>query len=263
MMEKNVLREIRGESNGVVYLGETGRFEDFEERYLEVRVKEGRLLEDDLVRELPWLPEGHHLKKEWLLRADTLDRFSGYLKKKNGILSLLELGCGNGWFINRIHDLLPGAKIYGLDINKTELEQAARIFSTAYKTFLFGDVFEDVFEPRYFDLIILNSTIQYFPDPATLVERLLELLNENGEIHILDSPFYKNDAERNAALNRSDLYFSKIGSDGMMIHYHHHSFDFLRSYHSTMLYNPYSLKSRLLRRLGYYLSPFPWIRIKR
>jgi len=262
-MKKGPLRDIRAENNGVVYLGEAGCFKGFEEKYLEVRVKEGRVFEDDLVRELPDLPDGHPLRNEWLHRADTLERFSRYLVKRKGVSSLLDLGCGSGWFISRIRTFLPSTQIFGLEINRTEVEQAARLFSVTGTAFLYGDVFEEIFEPGYFDLILLNSTLQYFSNPCKLIDRLIDLLNKKGEIHILDSPIYKNEAERDSASERSDAYFSKIGSASMMNHYHHHSFDFLHSYHSTILYNPYSLKSRLLRRLGYHLSPFPWIRIER
>ncbi len=263
MMIKDALRNIRSERNGVVYLGETGCFKGFEEKYLEVRQKEGRVFGDDLVRKLPYLFDSHPLNKEWLYRADTLDRFSGYLLKRKGVSSMLDLGCGNGWFISRIRPFLSSTLFFGLEINRTEVEQAARLFSATGTAFLYGDVFEEIFEPGYFDLIVLNSTLQYFSNPCELIDRLLDLLNKKGEIHILDSPIYKNEAERDAASERSDAYFSEIDSTSMMNHYHHHSFDFLSSYHSTILYNPYSLKSRLLRRLGYPLSPFPWIRIER
>ena len=40
------------------------------------------------------------------------------------------------------------------------------------------------------DIIIINAAVQYFPDFKRLLEKLLTLIKENGEIHIIDSPFY-------------------------------------------------------------------------
>ena len=263
MMIKEALRNIRSERNGVVYPGEAGRFKDFEEEYLEVRQKEGRVFDDDLVRKLPWLPDGHPLKIEWLYRADTLDRFSRYLVKRKGVSSLLDLGCGNGWFINKLSALIHDTELVGLDVNRIELEQAARLFPGNNKTFAYGDIFHDIFQPGSFDIITLNSTIQYFPDAGMLIERLLALLKENGEIHILDSPLYKTNEEKDAAFKRSELYFSKINSKGMTGHYHHHTFDFLKSYRYKVLYKPDRLKNRLFTLIGGKRSPFHWIRIRR
>lgn len=261
-MDKKPFRNIRQEKNGITYLGDCSSFVDFEKSYLSARLKEGRVFEDSQVSQLPWLPKSHRLHAEWLLRADTLKRFQKYIQKKTGVTSLLDLGCGNGWFINRLSEVRPQTNFYGLEVNTRELEQAARLFVSGNICFAYGDLFQDILEPCFFDIIVLNSTAQYFPDLHRLLARLFELLKPGGEIHILDSPFYNNEAERSAARERSKDYFTKLGIAGMASQYHHHNLGWLNNQNYKVFYDPGSLKIKMLRIAGAKRSPFRWICIE-
>ena len=95
------------------------------ESYLTVREKENRILEDEIVKNLPTISKQSAYYVEWNKRKDTQQRFEKYLQNKN-IGSILEIGCGNGWFTNFLSNYCKEA--IGQDINCTELEQAARIF---------------------------------------------------------------------------------------------------------------------------------------
>jgi hypothetical protein len=44
----------------------------------------------------------------------------------------------------------------------------------------------------------------------------------------------------------------------MADYYYHHTLDDLRSFHSTILYNPKAMRNRFLR----IKNPHPWVRIK-
>jgi len=188
-MNKSPLRNITKTENGIIFLGEQDDSNVFEKDYLNIRNKEGRIFSDEHVSMLPNLPEEHPLHNEWKLRADTLDKFIRYLKSQKGIIKVLDLGCGNGWFSSGLKLAFPELQIYALEVNTAELEQAARLFPDDQITFVHGDIFENIFEPHTFDLIIINSVLQYFPDVKQLINRLLELTSTIGEVHILDSPF--------------------------------------------------------------------------
>ena len=260
---KGIINSITKTENGVHFLGNTNDMELFENDYLKVREKEGRIFSDDLVKKLPYLPNTHTLHKEWLYRASMQNRFCNYLASRKRTVSLLDIGCGNGWFAHKLKIALPNAQIFGLDVNKTELEQAASLFSGEKVTFLYGDIFQDIFVPGSFDIIVLNSVVQYFQDFKRLINRLLELLSKGGEIHILDSPFYKTIEHQKEAFDRSHDYFSRMGIEEMINHYHHHTFQSLQNFTFTMLYKPKSFQHYLSRVFGIKSSPFPWIRIDR
>ena len=176
---------------------------------------------------------------------------------RNTSLRVLDLGCGNGWFTKRISKI-SGVEVLGADINQAELEQAARLFSSPNCFFGYGDIFDEVWPKEYFDQIILNSCIQYFPKLRQLLDRLLTLLNDDGEIHILDSPLYST-GELVAASGRSREYFKGRQVPQMIKHYHHHSWQDLDEYKYKLAYSPRSWRSVLRRKLFKSDSPFPWI----
>ena len=193
------------------------------------------------------------------MRHKSTERLLKYLQSnsnKNAII--LDLGCGNGWFAAKLAKLDIG-KVVGWDINKVELEQAQRVFSMPNLHFYYQDIFEKTIEQK-FDFIIVNSVLQYFPEPSNLINRLIELLNDFGEIHILDSPFYK-EKEVEAARERSMAYYQKLGMPKMADFYFHHTLKSLGSIQYDIMYNPYQWHKKLIRKLGILDSPFLWLRM--
>src|SRR5204863_6137463 len=93
-------------------------------------------------------------------------------------------------------------------------------------SFLYADIRSGVFEKPCTDTIILASVIQYFPDPHILLSNLQKILTPEGQIHIIDSPFYR---EENVlfAKQRSEKYFIESGQPEMRSYYFHHSWKVL------------------------------------
>ena len=247
--------------NGVWQLGGTGAFADLERDYLEVRDLEGRLPADDLVRDLPVTPAGHRLAAEWRVRAWTLSRLRAYLEGRPELAVILDVGCGNGWMSARLAEV-PGRLVYGLDVNRPELEQGARVFGRCPRlAFLFADVTAGGIPSASVDVVLLAGAIQYFPDIGGLVPGLLRLLRPGGELHILDSPFYAG-AEADRARERSERYYHRLGCPAMAARYHHHRFEDLAPFAPLCLHDPTAILSRVRRRLLHTSeSPFPWFRI--
>jgi len=227
--------------------------------YLKVRNKEKRIYSDAQVSNLPKvLPSNQHFK-EWELRKITSDRFVSYLQKINGNINLLDIGCGNGWFSANMAQK-KSINIYALDINRSELEQAARVFDYSNINFIYGNIFNNIFDENYFKLITLNSSLQYFEELETLVNRLFYYLKEDGEIHILDTPFYRS-IELAGARERTNAYYKSLGFIEMSRHYFHHSYDEIEKFNYYVLFNPNSLMARIKKLVKIKVSPFPWIKI--
>jgi hypothetical protein len=108
---------------------------------------------------------------------------------------------------------------------------------------------------------VLASVIQYFPNPSKLLTRLENLLSPNGQIHIIDSPFYQED-EVAIARERSEKYFAHAEQTDMTSHYFHHSWGALNGFSFQPLYYPSSAWKKLLLKLQHD-SPFPWIVIEK
>lgn len=229
--------------------------------YLRVREKEGRLYSDDIVRELPLVPDGHPLADEWRARAASASRLRRYLARFPRQLRILDLGSGNGWLANLLTK--SGHEVMGLDRNGFELKQAARVFSTNTEAlFIEANIFSAPFKSESFDIVILASSIQYFGDLNLLFTTLGVYLKQQGEIHVMDSPLY-HDQDVDSAVERSREYYSELGFPEMAQQYFHHTFSSLTVFCPTMLYEPNSSLLKLKHLLNRDDSPFPWLSIQK
>jgi len=181
-----------------------------------------------------------------------------YFKEK-AFASVLDLGCGNGWFSHRLSKAV--GRVTAIDVNLPELKQAVKVFPSANIDFCYADIFTTDLTGVKFQAITLNACFQYFEDSGSLIQRLKELLTDGGEIHIIDSPFYSPERVK-AAIDRTETYYRNLGFPKMADHYFHHTWNVLEKWDHEVLYSPNSLSEKLKHKLGNANSPFPWIRIR-
>lgn len=238
--------------NGVYYV--TERQDQFSSVYLDVRARENRIYDDKVVSELPEVSKDHPYFNEWQLRQKSTKRIVNYLESKNTPLEILDIGCGNGWFSHCLASIRD-TEVYGLDVNEIELEQAARVFNQPNLKFVYADLQATNAESlTNFDLVTVNSCIQYFSDFKEIFDLLTLRLKPNGELHILDSPFYDK-SELADARSRTKAYYDQLGVPEMANHYFHHQTDQIHDF--EMMYQPKKSRiSRIFRKD----SPFPWIK---
>jgi ubiquinone/menaquinone biosynthesis C-methylase UbiE len=229
----------------------------FEKKYITTRSLENRLCTDNELLKLPDMPEDHPHYREWQIRKRSGRRLARYLSAMKRPLDILEIGCGNGWLSHQLAEI-PGTKVTGLDINFTELQQAARVFNDDPNlTFIQGDIRSGILADQQFDFIVFADSIQYFPSLKKIIHLTLSYLKYGGEIHIMDTRFYK-PAEVEIAKRQTLAYYTSLGYPEMAdFHFHHNSHD-LRSFHYTLLYNPKAFGNRLLGKK----DEFDWVCIK-
>jgi len=230
--------------------------------YLQVRKLEGRLLSDHLVAQLPRLPTGHPLSREWMARADSSRRVLAYFDAVEGPRTIIDAGCGNGWLAAALAGL-PQAVVFGVDANAIELEQGRRVFgSNPNLKFVAGDLETMAAPAEPVDAIVLASVIQYVADLGALIRRLLGWLADGGELHVLDSPIYQSD-EVAAAHDRSLAHYAALGVPEMAGVYRHHTWSEFEPFRPTILHRTKPSAGRLLRRfIGPVETPFPWLLIR-
>lgn len=230
----------------------------FQNNYVRLREKEKRLHSDDEVVGLPNISVSHTHFNEWQIRSQSTKKLTQYLKIKP-VTNVLEIGCGNGWLSNHISMTL-GVQVCGIDVNEFELEQACRVFKNENVFYLQADVFADVLPIHFFDAVIFASSFQYFPDAKKILQRAAQLLTPSGKIHLIDTPFYSK-SEQMAAQQRSETYFTQLGFSKMAQHYFHHLIEDLDGFNWTYLYNPRTIKNKILKKFRL-TSPFPWIVVR-
>ena len=230
----------------------------FEKQYIRARTRENRMYDDKEVSGLPEILSSHPHYTEWQMRKRSSQRLMRYLETKKQPVSVLEIGCGNGWLSHQLSNI-GNVTVTGQDINFTELQQAARVFNGQCKLrFIYGDIFNGILRERKFDVIVFAASIHYFPSLSRVLAFAVDHLHPNGEIHILDTHFYKT-GETAAAAKRTYTYYRALGFPEMADHYFHHSVNDLKLFKHKILFDPHSVMSRLLGRN----DPFPWVRIKK
>jgi 2-polyprenyl-3-methyl-5-hydroxy-6-metoxy-1,4-benzoquinol methylase len=218
----------------------------FEERYIELREKEHRVHTDEELRKLPEVSSSHPYYNEWKKRKQSCRRLIKYLGRKKMPLQLLEIGSGNGWLAAQLAN--GNIEVTGIDINLTELEQARRVFAGRKDLhFVYGDLRDNLFENRFFDVIVFASSIQYFPSLKEILKVAMKHLSLSGEIHIMDSPFYDH-RELAAAKQRTEAYFNSMGSAGIKEFYFHHDIAGIRNFNPRVLYDPASWSNMLRKK---------------
>jgi len=231
----------------------------FEDIYLNVREKENRIYSDSELITLPFASSSNPHKNEWDLRAKSFLRIKEYLKTKKQNLNLLDLGCGNGWFCGHLSKSF-NHNFYCVDVNLTEMKQGRKVFNSEKLNFIYADIFNSEIPQTSFDMITVNAAVQYFPDLKRLLKKLTALISNNGEVHILDSPFYSKSEAVNAKKRTMD-YYSSIGFSEMADNYYHHTWDELSELKFEILYQPNSISNKIKRLISKVDSPFPWIKI--
>ena len=227
---------------------------DFEDQYLAVRQRERRIYSDEQLRNLPDIDLTHIHAEEWKIRKRSAIRLVDYLQKKHRSLRVLEVGCGNGWLSAKMAGI-PGSYVTGLDINQIEITQANRVFDADNLEFIYDLFNEDTFEDEQFDVIVFAASLQYFESAQKTLELALSLLREGGEVHIIDTHFYRPE-ELPKANERSRGYYNSLGFPQMADNYFHHSISDLAGLKHHILLNPDSMLSQLAKR-----GPFHWITV--
>jgi 2-polyprenyl-3-methyl-5-hydroxy-6-metoxy-1,4-benzoquinol methylase len=228
----------------------------FEDLYLTVRDKEGRLYNDEEVALLPDIDSGHPYYQEWQMRKRSSSRLLAYLQKKNKPLIILEIGCGNGWLSAKLAGL-KDASVTGIDANQPEIEQARRVFNNPAVNFIYGNFNAETFgEHLRFDVIVFAASFQYFASAKVILQEAMQLLNLEGEIHIMDTHFYTAEAAK-ASAGRSRNYYADMGVAEMASHYFHHSLAGLEGFDHKILFNPDNMINRITKKDVFY-----WVMIK-
>jgi len=231
------------------------KFSDFEKNYLAVREIEKRILTPEEIKRLPYPRSDSPDSNLWEIRRKNIKRFLNYLADQKP-QRILDIGCGNGFFTNML--AAQGHKVVGVDVNFTELKQAAFVFHDQKINWYYLDILHEPLPEERFEIITFNASFHYFNDQEMLLSKCFTLLKPGGEIHILDSPFYKEN-EREEAQKRSHAYFKSLNVETMSNHYFHITYSFLKGYNFDFKYKPSHFLNKLFRIKD---SPFPWLVIR-
>jgi SAM-dependent methyltransferase len=108
----------------------------------------------------------------------TLDRWVRHLKPPAAHSRLLEVGCGNGYFL-QIAKLI-GWHVTGIDVDSAAVENARKLGVDAFES----SVYHMPFENDTFDIVTMNHVIEHLHDPGAALAEILRILKPRGKLWI-------------------------------------------------------------------------------
>jgi SAM-dependent methyltransferase len=101
-------------------------------------------------------------------------------------LTILDVGCGNGWAAK---EFLPkGKKIFSLDISITNPSKAKILYPSENHFGIAADSFYLPFVSESFDCVIASEIIEHVIDPEKFVKELFRVLKKGGSL-IVTTPY--------------------------------------------------------------------------
>jgi SAM-dependent methyltransferase len=102
---------------------------------------------------------------------------------------VLEVGCGEGIVLATLAARLPGARLDGLELDETTLEQARLRCPGA--TLVRGDACELPFGDRSFDLVVCLEVLEHLPEPARALRELKRVARAACLLSVPHEPFFR------------------------------------------------------------------------
>ena len=97
---------------------------------------------------------------------------------------VLDLGTGNGYYLQKIASRFPDKSYLGIDISEDLIEIATRENSRANVRFICGDLFE--FEGAY-DVVILRLVLQHLPDVDKVLKKVARITKQGGSVLVIEA----------------------------------------------------------------------------
>src|ERR1035437_5589386 len=92
---------------------------------------------------------------------------------------LLDVGCGNGGFLHRMHNL--GWSVTGIDFDAKAIENAKKMHGTDL-TVMHTDLPSARFPDESFDAVTMSHVIEHAPDPVVLLMEARRILKTQGRL---------------------------------------------------------------------------------
>ena len=79
---------------------------------------------------------------------------------------ILDVGCGDGFYLHLLHSLFPDAKIIGVDMDKNALKSASLNVRGKNVKLKYGDVCNLRFRDNSFDVVLASEVLEHVQDDA-------------------------------------------------------------------------------------------------
>ena len=182
----------------------------FAQQYRNVREQDGyRETAPEYYRMLPVVAQSNPRAAEWRIRRESYAHFQQRALPGvwQGPIRALDLGAGSGWLSHRLASF--GHHAVAVDRLDDDVDGlgACRHYPVAFAV-VEADFDALPFEPRQFDVVILNSSLHYSPDPAATLSEAKRMLVPGGSLVVMDSPMFSRVADGHAMVDAQRQRFA-------------------------------------------------------
>jgi 2-polyprenyl-3-methyl-5-hydroxy-6-metoxy-1,4-benzoquinol methylase len=115
----------------------------------------------------------------------TIDLLREVVSLMQGKPQILDLGCGQGHFTERMREALNSTEVTGLDYSVSAIEYAHEHFP--HIDFAVGDAYDSPYAKEFFDVVVCNNLWEHVPDPLFLLSKTKHILKPGGYL-IISTP---------------------------------------------------------------------------
>jgi SAM-dependent methyltransferase len=182
----------------------------FLEQYRAVREQDGyRETAPEYYRMLPVVAQHNPRAAEWRIRRESYAHFQRRALPGvwQGPIRALDLGAGSGWLAHRLASF--GHHAVAVDRLDDDVDGlgACRHYPVTFAV-IEADFDALPFEESQFDVVILNSSLHYSPDPAATLSEARRMLVPGGSLVVMDSPMFSRARDGRAMLDAQKMAFT-------------------------------------------------------
>jgi SAM-dependent methyltransferase len=189
-------------------------FRQFMREYETVRQAEGRGADDPAYyRALPFEDRTGRFREDWRIRARSfralVARVVAPLEAERGrLLTVLDLGAGNGWLSYRLAQRGHGVAAVDLLTNAFD-GLGAHVHYDVPFTPVQAEFDRLPFADGEADLIVFNASLHYSTSYETTLGEALRVLRRDGRLVIMDSPVYRDPASGEQMVREREAQFEE------------------------------------------------------
>jgi SAM-dependent methyltransferase len=178
--------------------GKLDRARPFLSQYRAVRRADGhQVMSADRYTVLPLVPSDDPHAGEWRIRRESFATAVARAALRSQFARrILDVGAGNGWLSYQLSQL--GHAPVALDLDDDAGDGLRAV--SAHKPFPLVQADFDAmpFARGQFDLVVMNASLHYSPDPERTLRAAERLLVDGGSLVVMDSPMFDSVADGEA-----------------------------------------------------------------
>lgn len=102
--------------------------------------------------------------------------------------SILDVGCGEGFTLNRLKEHGIGKRLEGIEYLKDAIELGKKTYP--YIKIKQGDIYKLPYEDNSFDLVLCTEVLEHLDDPQKALKELIRVSNKYLVVSVPNEPFF-------------------------------------------------------------------------